>query len=196
MLTTVLGMEDAMHPRKLVSLCLVVASPACPSYALEYTRVLAEESRVSFEMTRMGVAREGRFTRFRAELAFDPARPAQARAIIDIDAGSVEFGSPDEDRAARGPDWLNVAAHPRARFETTAVRPLGGNRYRAVGRLNIRGIQREVQVHFTYRPLDRRAAFEGQLRLKRLDYDIGRAVWGDTGVVSDATLVRFTLLAE
>ena len=50
--------------------------------ALEYRQLLADKSSVQFGYKQMGVAMSGRFTRFSAELAVDPALPAKARARI------------------------------------------------------------------------------------------------------------------
>ena len=48
--------------------------------AAEYKQLVADKSSIHFGYKQMGVAMNGRFTRFSAELAVDPAQPAKARA--------------------------------------------------------------------------------------------------------------------
>ena len=175
-------------------LCLLAL--ALPAQAVEFNRVLPERSRIAFVTTQMGTEVAGDFRAFRADLAFDPARPASARTRIEIDLASVDAGSKAGNDAVKGADWLHVAAHPQARFESTSVRALGRGRYEVLGRLTIRGHNREVKARFTFRQLDSQGLFEGRFNIKRLDYGIGQAVWGDTGVVSDVVRIRFRFVAD
>lgn len=164
--------------------------------ALEFDRLVPERSRVDLVSTQMGAEVVGGFRAFRADLAFDPARPTRARVRIEIDLASLDAGSKEGNEAAKGADWLNVAAFPRASFESTSVRALGRGRYEALGRLTLRGREREVKIRFGFRQVEALGVFEGRFDLRRLDYGIGEAVWGDTGVVADVVRIRFRLVAE
>lgn len=172
----------------------LLSSP--PAAALEFDRLLPERSRVELVSTQMGAEVVGGFRAFRADLAFDPARPARARVRIEIDLTSLDAGSKEGNEAAQGADWLNVAAYPWASFESTSVRALGRGRYEALGRLSLRGREREVKIRFGFRQVEALGVFEGRFNLRRLDYGIGEAVWGDTGVVADVVRIRFSLVAE
>lgn len=183
-----------MKALKTLWLCMLVF--ALPAQAVEFNRVSPEQSRVGFIATQMGEEVRGGFRDFRADLTFDPARPEAARARIEIDLASVDIGSQARNAELIGPDWLHVRAHPKASFESTAVRALGRNRFEAQGRMTIRGQTRAVKVRFTCRPLEARGLIEGGVSIKRLDYGIGQAVWGDTGIVSDVVRIQFRLLAE
>jgi polyisoprenoid-binding protein YceI len=167
-----------------------------PAQAVEFNRLLPEQSRIAFVSTQMGAEVVGGFSVFRADLAFDPARPAAARALVEIDLASVDAGSNEGNEAVKGADWLRVAAYPRARFESTSVRALGRGRYEARGRLTLRGHSRDVKLRFTFRQLGPHGLFEGRIDLRRLDYGIGQAVWGDTGVVADVVRIQFWLVAD
>lgn len=164
--------------------------------AADFDRVIAEQGRVSFTSTQMGVAVPGGFGRYRAALAFDPARPEAGRATVEIDLASVDAGSPEANAELKGANWFHVTAHPLARFESTAFRALGGNRYEARGRLSLRGRVRDVTVPFSFTPQGNRGRFEGRLPIRRLDYGVGQGSWGDTGVVADEVLIQFSFLAE
>jgi len=165
-----------MNLPKTAWLCLLAL--AQPAQAVEFNRVLPERSRIAFVTTQMGAEVEGRFRKFRADLA------------------SVDAGSKAGNDAVKGADWLHVGAHPQARFESTSVRALGRDRYEVLGRMTIRGRSREAKARFTFRQLGSQGLFEGRFNIKRLDYGIGEAVWGDTGVVSDVVRIRFRFVAD
>lgn len=167
-----------------------------PAQAEEFNRILPAQSRIAFVSTQMGTEVVGRFQTFRADLAFDPARPAGARVRIEIDTASVDAGSKAGNDAVKGAAWLDVAAYPRAQFESTSVRALGRGRYEALGRMTLHGQSREAKIRFSFRQVDGRGVFAGRFNLRRLNYGIGEAVWGDTGVVSDVVRIEFSLVAD
>src|SRR5690606_35599058 len=82
---------------------------------------------------------EGRFTRWRADIRFDPNDLAASRATVTIETASATDGVAMHDRALPGPDWFNATAHPTATFRASEVRHLGGDAYEARGELIIRG---------------------------------------------------------
>ena len=78
-------------PRPLALLALLLAAPA--AQAIEFTQFQPVKSSLSFVSKQMNVPVDGRFTSFRAKLAFDPAKPAAARAELEIDLASIDAGS-------------------------------------------------------------------------------------------------------
>lgn len=169
---------------------------AAPTQATELNQVVLEKSAVTYVSTQMGVAVEGDFKRFRGQLRFDPAKPQAARAVIELDLASIDVGSREAHAEVTGPNWFHTAKYPLARFESTAFRALGNNRYEARGTLSLRGRQRDVVVPFSVKPQGNRGVIDGAFVLKRLDYGIGQGEWGDTGIVADEVKVRFRFLAE
>ena len=59
--------------------------------AAEYTQVTAAQSSIAFSYQQMGVKMDGQFKRFAAQLAFDPAKPASAKATGTKPANSSRF---------------------------------------------------------------------------------------------------------
>ncbi len=169
---------------------------ALAAQATEFNRVLPEQSRIAFVSSQMGQEVDGHFSRFRVDLNFDSARPGYARAAIEIDLASVDAGSKEGNDAVKGPDWFDVAAHPKAVFESTSIRPLGKDRYELRGRMTLHGRSREEKARFSFRQQGAKGLFEGRLDIKRLDYGIGQMVWGDTGVLSDRVRIRFSFVAD
>ena len=107
----------------------LAALTALSAQAIEYTQVHPDISAINFTYQQMGVKMDGNFRKFAAQLNFDPAKPAAAKAVFDIELASIDAGSSDADQEVAGKAWFNTKAFPTARFVATKVTPVGGNRY-------------------------------------------------------------------
>lgn len=161
------------------------------AHAVEYRQVQASESAVMFGYTQMGVAMEGKFSRFTSQLAFDPARLANARATIDIDIASIDTGVDEANEEVVGKQWFDTRTYPTASFVSSGLKSLGGNRYEAGGKLSIKGRTRDVVVPVTFTEAGARGRFDGVLNIKRLDYAIGEGAWSDVGTVANEIQIKF-----
>jgi polyisoprenoid-binding protein YceI len=164
--------------------------------AVEFTSVQTEKSSIGFVVHEMGVPVNGTFKRFGIDVAFDPAKPASARAAIDLDVTSIDAGSAEANGEVVGKLWFDTPTYPKARFESTAVKSLGGNRYEVSGKMTIKGRTREVAAPFTFTPQGAEAAFDGSFELKRADFAIGEGEWADFGTVANEIQVKFHFLAS
>lgn len=162
--------------------------------AVEYRQVQAGASSVAFTYAQMGVAMEGKFKNFTAQLAFDPARPEHARATIEIDIASIDTGMEDANEEVVGKQWFDVRTYPAASFVASAMKSLGGNHYEARGKLNIKGRTQDVVVPVTFRTDGARALFGGVLNIRRLDYAIGVGAWSDVSAVADEISIKFNFV--
>jgi polyisoprenoid-binding protein YceI len=174
---------------------LAFLAAACV-HAQEYNAVLADKSSVAFIYRQMNVPVDGRFGRFSAQLKFDPAKPATASATIDIDLASIDAGSAEANDEVAGKQWFNTKAFPSARFVATTFRPLGGNRYEAVGKMAIKGKAQDIVAPFTFTSQGRAGIAEGALAIKRADFGIGEGIWADFGTVANEVQIKFRLQAE
>lgn len=162
--------------------------------ALEYTQVQTNESTVTFGYKQMGVALEGKFNKFAAQLAFDPTRLAKAQARIEIDVASIDTGSDEGNEEVVGKQWFNAKAFPAASFVSTGLKSLGGNRYEASGKLSIKGRTLDVTAPVTFQSAGNKGHFDGAFTIKRLDYAIGEGVWTDVDTVANEIQIRFHLV--
>ena len=163
-------------------------------FALEFNQVQTGESTVTFGYKQMNVPLEGKFNKFSAKLDFDPAKMGNAQARIDIDVASIDTGSAEGDDAVVGKLWFNAKAFPTASFVSTGLKALGGNRYEAAGKLNIKGKAQDVVVPVTFQFSGTRGIFEGGFAIKRLDYAIGEGEWTDLGTVANEIQIKFHLV--
>jgi len=155
----------------------------------------ASASQISFSVKQMGVAVDGRFTRYTASIDLDAEHAEQSKARIEVDISSLDTGTPEADAIAIDTPWLNANAFPKAVFESTAVRALGPNRYQAEGQLSIRGSTRPISVPFTTTALpDGRLRAQGEFTLNRTHFGIGGGEWNQGDLVADAVPVHFNLV--
>lgn len=143
----------------------------------------------------MGVPVEGVFRRFSAQISFDPAKPAEGRASVEIDIASFDLGDAEFNRETVKPEWFNAAKFPKASFVTTAIKPAGGGKFEAAGKLTIKGITREVVAPVSFRAEGGQQVFEGTLPIKRLQFNIGEGEWKDTATVADDVQIRFRIVS-
>lgn len=177
---------------KLVAIALFTLTLASSAQAGEFNLVRTDKSTVSFVFTQMGVPINGHFGKFAAQLKFDPAKPATASAAIDIDLASIDAGSEEANDEVAGKLWFNTKQFPSARFVASTIRPLGGNRFEAVGKLTIKGRTHDTAAPFTFTA----GIAEGALTIKRADFGIGEGVWADFGTVANEVQIKFHLQAE
>lgn len=130
----------------------------------------------------------GRFSRWRADIRFDPNNLEQSSAVVRIDVGSAATGVAVHDGALPTADWFNAAAFPTAEFRTTRIRATGDGQYEARGDLTIRGRTRSVDLPFTLRIDGDRASMRGGVSIDRRDFGIGEGGDGDDLISRDIQL--------
>lgn len=184
-----------MNILKYIPVCGLIL--ACSDVlALEFKQVQANESSVTFSYKQMGVPMEGKFNKFTAQLAFDPAKVAAAQARIDINVASIDTGSMEANDEVVGKLWFNAKTYPAASFVSTGLKALGGNRYEATGKLSIKGRTLEMKAPVTFQAAGNRGAFDGSFTLKRLDFAIGEGEWTDIGTVANEIQIKFHLVVN
>jgi cytochrome b561 len=135
----------------------------------------------------------GQFSAWNADIRFDPANLARSRAVVTITTASARTGQKDPDANLPDKDWFNPKAFPAARFETVAIRSLGGNRFEADSRVTIRGVTVPAVLAFTLTITGSSAQMAGTAMLDRLAFGLGaesdpKAEWVDRQVRVDVTL--------
>ena len=111
------------------------------------------KSEITFVSKQMNVPVQGRFKKFSAQIDFDPKKPANAKAQIEVDLASIDTGSADADAEVGKKAWFNTSAFPAAKFVSSSVTQAGPDKYEAHGKLSIKGIGVEVAAPFVAVPL-------------------------------------------
>ncbi|HZP92925.1 MAG TPA: YceI family protein [Burkholderiales bacterium] len=175
-----------MH--RILALLALAALPAA-AQTVDYAK-----SEISFVSKQMNVPVEGRFDSFAAQIRFDPKKPSEGQAQIEVDLASVSTGSADADTEVKKKAWFNLAAFPTAKFVSTEVRSVGPGRFEAQGKLTIKGVTRDVVAPFTVKTAGASTVFEGVFPLMRLQFNVGEGAWSDTETVADEVQVRFRIV--
>ncbi|MFT3818937.1 MAG: YceI family protein [Rubrivivax sp.] len=158
--------------------------------------VLPAGSEIRFVTRQMGVPVEGRFTRWQADVQFDPRQPQTAHVAITIDTRSIGFGAAETEAEAAKPAWFDSARFPQGQFRSSSVKALGQGRYEVAGSLSLKGQSRELQVpvNLAAGPAPGQATASGSFTLRRMDFKLGEGEWADLSVVANEVQVRFKLL--
>lgn len=164
--------------------------------AVEYNQIQTAQSALSFGYRQMGVPLEGKFSKFSAQVSFDPAQLANARARIDVTLASIDTGSGEADEEVVGKKWFNAQSYPLASFVSTGIKSLGGNRYQATGKLSIKGRTLDIAAPVTFQSSGSQGVFEGSFNIKRLAYAIGEGEWTDVSTVADDVQIKFRLVVS
>ena len=172
------------------TLALAAAVQAAP-----YQAVQLDKSKISFSFKQMGVGMDGHFAKFSPQLSFDPAKPEQTKASIEIDLASVDTGSEEADQEVVGKSWFNTSAFPKAVFVAKHVKQTAPNVYEVLGTLTIKGRGRDVKFAMKHAPQGKLGILTGSFTLQRADYAIGEGMWSKFDVVANDILVSFQITA-
>ena len=157
--------------------------------------VLIDKSEIRFITRQMGANVEGRFRRWKANIAFVPKDLRRSKADFDIELGSVDLASDELEAEIKRALWFDTAKFPVAHFASSAFRDLGGDKYEIVGELTIKGITHDAVVPITLKKdAAGNSVAEGNFTLKRLDYKIGEDQWADPETVANDVIVRVRMV--
>lgn len=181
-----------MH-RALPALALALLALAIPATAAEW-RVDPARSSIALVVDQGGKPLEARFTRFEAEVAFDPARPEAGRVVVTVDTASFASGTAPLDQIAIGDAFLASKTHPQARYTAGGFTPLGGDRYEVRAELQLRGRTGTLTHPATITTAADGARAVGEVDLARLDWGVGEARFQGTAI-GPVVKIRFDLAA-
>ena len=173
----------------LLGAVLLAAGPAAAQ------GVLVDKSEIRFVSKQMGVNVEGRFRKWKANIAFAPRELGKSKTDIEIDLNSIDLASEESETEVKRPKWFDTARFPTARFVSSAIRGLDGDRYEVAGALTIKGITRDALIPIALKSdsAGNRVA-EGTFTIKRLDYKIGEGEWADPDTVANEIIVRVRMV--
>jgi polyisoprenoid-binding protein YceI len=121
----------------------------------------------------------GRFTEFDGRVTI-AERPEDSSVEVEIAASSIQTNTEFRDNHLRSEDFLQADEYPTLAFRSTAVRPLGGNRFQLVGDLTIKDITNEVVLDAEYLGVGRTADAKGTVAFFTASTEIDREDWDMT----------------
>ena len=157
-------------------------------------RLVPAQSEITFQVKQSGVPIDGRFRRFDAQLALDPKAPQGGSVTIGIDTASATVGFAESDAELPRAPWFDSAKFPRAVFRSSTITGLGGGRFQAAGKLDLKGNPRDLVVPVTIVQNGAQSTASGEFIVRRLDFKIGEKEWADQSLVANDVRVRFKLV--
>lgn len=174
------------------SLAAFSLMPLLPLAAQAQQTLLPAQSEMVFVSRQMGVPVEGKFKRFSAQVAFDPAKLATSKIAFTVDTGSADI-SREANAELPKATWFNVAAFPQATFQSSSIKRVNANQFEVAGKLSIKGLSSPVVVPVTLAQNGATTTATGAFAIKRLAFRIGEQEWADTSMVADEVQVKFKL---
>ncbi len=155
-----------------------------------------EKSTLTFSGAQAGEAFVGQFSRFTADINFDPAAPEKGSINVEVDMASATIAADDEQNdALPTEDWFHTAQFPHATFTSTSIRATGPHAFVAQGNLTIRGVSKLAVLPFTLAPEGNATRATGTLGLIRTHYNLGGKQWADDRWIAYPVAVSYSILA-
>jgi len=157
--------------------------------------VLIDKSEIRFVSRQMGVNVEGRFRKWKANVDFRPEDLARSQAGFEVDLASIDLASEESEAEVRRPAWFDTARFPVAKFASTGMKSLGGDRFEIAGTLSLKGIAKDVVVPMAMKgdAAGNRVA-EGEFKVRRLEFKVGEGLWADTDTIANDVTVRVRMV--
>lgn len=169
-----------MLKKTLTALALSSALLAGQAMAADYViDKQGQHAFVNFKISHLGYSwLWGTFKDFDGTFSFDAAQPEASKVSVTLKTASLDSNHAERDKHLRGEDFLNVAKHPTATFESTSIKSTGEGTADITGNLTLNGVTKPVVIaaKFLGEGDDPwggyRAGFEGSTTLKLKDFDI------------------------
>src|SRR5246500_4047963 len=148
-----------------------------------------------------------RFSRFDADLTFDPKDLPASKVVTTIDASSFEMDAAPQMclDIMKGPQMLDTAKYPQIVFKSDSVRMTGVKSMEITGTLTLHGLTRPIVLTATYNggypgmpKMDPQAriGFSAHGSFNRSDFGIAYAVPAPGTTVGGGDLIDFSIEAE
>jgi Uncharacterized conserved protein len=128
-------------------------------------------------------------------LVFDEQHPANSSVEVTLPLARLDTHVPALDGHLKKADFLDADQYPTATFKSTAVQPLGDNKFKVTGNLTVHGVTRPVVLDATLNkigphPMTKAPSigFDATASIKRSDFGVGAYVPN----VSDELSIRIT----
>lgn len=106
-------------------------------------------------------------------LIFDEAKLNGAKISFKIEVASINTGNGLQNKHARGEEWFNADKYPFIEFTSTKIEKTTEG-YKAIGKLQMHGVSKEVTIPFTFAKKGNNGTFIAKFSVDRSDYQIGK----------------------
>ena len=146
---------------------------------------------IKFMASQEGVALQGTFNDFAANVKFDPARPDTGVVRVSVDVRSVNTGTPAANELIKSADFFDAATFPQATFEASEFHAQDTGHYIAKGTFTLKGHTMALPVTFATTTAAQGRWFDGSFTISRTLFKVGQGEWSDTSTLDDAVQIQF-----
>lgn len=148
-----------------------------------------------------------RFSRFDADLTFDPGDIAASKLVATVDAASLQMDEAPKMCVdiVQGDKFLDTKKYPKIVFRSEKIRMTGAKSFDIVGTLELHGVTRPLVLNATYNggyagmaEMDphARIGFSAHGTFKRSDFGMGYAVPAPGTTMGVGDTIDFSIEAE
>lgn len=128
-------------------------------------------------------------------IVWDQSAPANSKVTVVVDAASVDSRNEKRDAHLASPDFFDAKQFPVLKFTSTAIKPLGGDRYEVAGEFTMHGVTKPLTITVVKTGEGKdpkglhRIGFETVFTIKRSDFGMDKMLEniGDEVTVTFAT---------
>ena len=159
-------------------------------------------SNVKFTVSHMVVSDvDGAFKTFDGTMETNKPDFQDARINFTVDVSSIDTDNDNRDKHLKSDDFFNAEKFPKMKFESTAFKPVGDNKYQLIGNLTIRDITKPVTFDVNYGGIavagnQTKAGFKATATVNRFDYNLKWDKVTEAGSLIVSKEVRITINAE
>ncbi len=147
------------------------AAPA-PEPAAATVYILAADSTVGFEGSKITGVHEGGFKSFEGKISVTGDTPEGASVEVTIDTTSLWS---DNDRLTghlKGPDFFDVETYPTSTFTSTAIAANDDGTYTLTGNLDLHGVTKQISFPASIELTESGFSATAEFAVKRFDFKI------------------------
>lgn len=192
------NLNNGMSRGKSISKRLLIAAAICASGSTLAANLTIDSGKSSVHaiFKQMEVPVQAKFKKFQATIDYNAAKPELSTAKVDIDVSSIDLPAPEYNQEVLKKEWFNAAQFAKASFVSTSMKSLGSGKLDVSGNLSIKGKTIAVRFPLQVKTEGKILSFEGNLPIKRLQFNIGEGEWKDTSMVADEVVIQFKVVTN
>lgn len=170
-----------------IALCSVLCSNA------QQYKPVDSSSEVNFTIKNFGINTTGSFKGLSGKINFSENNLANSSFSISLNANTINTGIDARDNHIKKSEYFDVAKYPLISFISTKITADAAETgtYTIFGRLNLKGVVKEISFPFKVEPKKNGLLFTGSFKINRKDFNIG----GGTTVLSNSTQLDLKVFA-
>jgi polyisoprenoid-binding protein YceI len=157
--------------------------------------ITPENSKIEFVGSKVTGSHNGSFQKFSGEIDYT-GDPTTSSVSISMDTNSITTDDPKLTEHLKTADFFDVAKHPEAKFESTAIKPGGdkGASHTVTGNLTMHGVTKSVTFPATIAATEDAITVNTDFAVNRKDFGINYAGAADN-LIRDDVVLKLTIRA-